>query len=169
MNGLAQRYGVSGLVGVRVMQVEDGRYVSPVQTDFVWQPGLLMAECPLHCSRTPGDHPGMVRFSCGLYAFLDMRLALRFAGERRKLSDLVMLVECCGRVVVHEHGLRAELARVAAVLDWAPLLWPSDLARSSPEAGTAADYFEVPLVDAGLAQQLIETQRAAWHCDRLAA
>ena len=78
-----------------------------------WEPGeWTVAQCPIERHQAP--HEGC---SCGLYAAKERNYALHLA--RRFLpgaaATVVGRVELAGKVIEHDHGYRAERARIAEV------------------------------------------------------
>jgi len=156
----AEHYGIEGLVGVRAITHYAGRYFSPVYGYCEWKRGIQRASCAIGCTTVPGEqHQG-----CGFHAFWEPHEAKLFVEHIRGTETCLVLIECFGRVVMHERGLRAERARIIAALDWDPRLifsaWPA-LAEhhelSMPLC--AARAFDVPLIDDAIAESLIQSQR----------
>ena len=156
----ADHYGIEGLVGVRAITHYAGRFFSPVYGYCEWKRGLHRASCAIGCITVPGDrHQG-----CGFHAFWEPQEAKQFVEHIRGSDTSLVLIECFGRVVLHERGLRAERARIIAALDWDPRAviggWPALSAYrelSTPAAASRA--FDVPLIDDCVAQNLIDSQR----------
>ncbi len=164
MNGpfetFAEYYSIEGLVGVRAITHYAGRFFSPVYGYCEWKRGILRASCAIGCLTVPGNrHQG-----CGFHAFWEPKEAKLFVEHIRGTEACLVLIECLGRVVMHERGLRAEQARIVAVLDWDPCTifrtWPA-LAehRELPMPVSAARAFDVPLIDDSAATDLINSQR----------
>jgi hypothetical protein len=108
-----------------------------------WAAGVTTARCPR--GHAP-PHPGC---TCGLHAHTD--LPARAGSPWRVLGAVVLW----GRVVVHEHGLRAEHARPVALLDEAGAHRP-DLRRA------AAGRHGIPLLPRDELLAYVE-----WHGDRV--
>jgi hypothetical protein len=108
-----------------------------------WAPGVTTAWCSRgHAAPDPGC-------TCGLHAHTD--LPARAGSPWRVLGAVVLW----GRVVVHEHGLRAEHGRPVALLD-EPGAHAAELRRAAAEA------YGIPLL--GRAELLAYVQ---WHGDRI--
>jgi hypothetical protein len=108
--------------------------------------------------------PGERHQGCGFHSFWEPREAKLFVEHIRGTETCLVLVECFGRVVIHERGLRAERARIVAAVDWDPRVmfgaWPMLCGHhelSLPVA--AARAFDVPLIDESAAESLIQSQR----------
>jgi hypothetical protein len=160
MSSFVEQFGVTGIVGVRAIVYFAGRFYSPVYGHCEWNRGVQTASCAIGCVTVPSDrHQG-----CGFHAHWEVDESKRFVEQIRGTADCLVLVECFGRVVVHEKGLRAEQARIIGVLDWDPrftfFTYPVLAAHSQSAVPTAAArYFDVPLVDEYTATDVIETQR----------
>jgi hypothetical protein len=152
--------GLEGVAGIRVLTHYAGRFYSPVYAHCQWGPGLQIASCAIGCQVVPSTR----HMGCGFHAFWDLAEAQGFVEQMRGTAVCLVLIECVGRVVVHEKGLRAEKARVAAVLDWDPTLAlqarSARAARSLSVPLAATWWFHVPLVEQSLAREVIEVQRA---------
>lgn len=85
--------------------------------------GWTRAECRLWATEPPGDgtphHAPVERCTCGFYALkaLDQPLLLMVAMNRRRFRSkgqgcIVGKVQLAGKVIEHDEGYRAELARV---------------------------------------------------------
>ncbi len=153
--------GISGLIGVRAIVYFAGRVYSPVYGHCEWTQGKQTASCAIGCSTVPSDrHQG-----CGFHAHWEVDESKRFVEQIRGTADCLVLVECFGRVVVHEKGFRAEQARIVGVLDWDPrftfFTYPLATAHTQPSVpNTAAKYFGVPLLDEFSATHAIQSQKA---------
>jgi hypothetical protein len=161
MNGyLADQYGINGVVGVRAIVYFAGRFYSPVYGHCEWNRGVQAASCAIGCASVPSDrHQG-----CGFHAHWEVDESKRFVEQIRGTADCLVLVECFGRVVVHEKGFRSEQARIVGVLDWDPrftfFTYPlGDNAHQPSVPVTASRYFGVPLLDEYTASDLIHAQR----------
>ena len=153
--------GVTGVLGVRAIVSFAGRFYSPVYGHCEWTRGLQRASCAIGCTVVPGDrHQG-----CGFHAHWDVDESKHFVEQIRGTADCLVLVECFGRLAVHEKGFRAEQARIVSVLEWDPRFkffvspW-GGRASTAPVPLAAARYFGVPLVNEGAAMVAIEQQRA---------
>ena len=155
---------IEGLLGVRAIVHFAGRFFSPVYGHCEWTRGVQQASCAIGCHTVPGDrHQG-----CGFHAHWNAADTQRFVEQIFGTADCLVLIECFGRVSMHEKGLRAERARIVAVLDWDP-------ARAfyiqCPPAGrqkisvpfAAARYFGVPMLDEQMANAAIDAQR--YRCE----
>ena len=159
-HAFADELGVTGVVGVRAIVYFAGRFYSPVYGHCEWTRGKQSASCAIGCSMVPSDrHQG-----CGFHAHWEVDESKRFVEQIRGTADCLVLVECFGRVVVHEKGFRAEQARIVGVLDWDPrftfFTYPVASGNNQPSVPlTAAKYFDVPLIDEYMASQTIQGQR----------
>lgn len=153
--------GITGLVGVRAIVYFAGRFYSPVYGHCEWTQGKQTAGCAIGCTTVPSErHQG-----CGFHAHWAVDESKRFVEQIRGTADCLVLVECFGRVAVHEKGFRAEQARIVGVLDWDPRFtffsYPLSTAHSQPSVpATASSYFDVPLLDEQAATQVIQSQKA---------
>lgn len=152
--------GVTGLIGVRAIVYFAGRFYSPVYGHCEWTQGKQTASCAIGCVKVPSErHQG-----CGFHAHWQVEESKHFVEQIRGTADCLVLVECFGRVVVHEKGFRAQQARIVGVLDWDPRLtfftYPLASAHSHPSvATTAARYFNVPMLDECSAMDAIQVQK----------
>ncbi len=155
-----EQAGISGLVGCRAIVYFAGRFYSPVYGHCEWSRGKQTASCAIGCATVPSErHQG-----CGFHAHWEVDESKRFVEQIRGTADCLVLVECFGRVAVHEKGFRAEQARIVGVLDWDPrytfFTYPLATAHMQPSVpSTAARYFGVPLIDEYTAIDAIRTQR----------
>jgi hypothetical protein len=158
--GFAEEFGITGVVGVRAIVYFAGRFYSPVYGHCEWTRGKQSASCAIGCSMVPSDrHQG-----CGFHAHWQVDESKRFVEQIRGTADCLVLVECFGRVVVHEKGFRAEQAKIVGVLDWDPrftfFTYPVVTGNNQPSVPlTAAKYFDVPLIDEYTADETIQGQR----------
>jgi hypothetical protein len=156
----AEEVGLTGVVGVRAIVYFAGRFYSPVYGHCEWTRGKQSASCAIGCSLVPSDrHQG-----CGFHAHWEVDESKRFVEQIRGTADCLVLVECFGRVVVHEKGFRAEQARIVGVLDWDPrftfFTYPVAAGNNQPSVPlTASRYFDVPLIDEYTASETIQGQR----------
>lgn len=159
--GFVEEAGITGLVGVRAIVYFAGRFYSPVYGHCEWTPGKQSASCAIGCAHVPSDrHQG-----CGFHAHWAVDESKRFVEQIRGTADCLVLVECFGRVAVHEKGFRAEQARIVGVLDWDPRFtffsYPLGATQRQPSVpNTASKYFEVPLLDEASATHVIQSQKA---------
>ena len=158
----AEHYGIEGIVGVRAITYYGGRFFSPVYGYCEWHRETQTAKCAIGCGTVPGDrHQG-----CGFHSFWAPPDAKRFVEQIRATEACLVLIECFGRVVMHELGLRAEKARIVAVLDWDPRTifasWrsPGQFSKLAVPM-EAVRAFQVPLIDEHAAEDLILSQREA--------
>jgi hypothetical protein len=157
---LVEELSLTGVVGVRAIVFFGGRFYSPVYGHCEWTRGLQAASCAIGCSSVPSDqHQG-----CGFHAHWGVEDSKRFVEQIRGTADCLVLVECFGRVAVHEKGFRAERARIISVLDWDPrysfFSYPIASTASQPSVPlTAARYFDIPLIDDQTAEATIQAQR----------
>jgi len=158
---LVEELGITGVVGVRAIVFFAGRFYSPVYGHCEWNRGTQQAACAIGCQTVPSDrHQG-----CGFHAHWEVDESKRFVEQIRGTADCLVLVECFGRVAVHEKGFRAEQARIVSVLDWDPrftfFTYPVATKHSQPSVPlTAAKYFAVPLINEMAAEEMIQLQRA---------
>jgi hypothetical protein len=156
----AEHFSIEGLLGVRAITHYARRFFSPVYGYCEWKRGAQTANCAIGCATVPGErHQG-----CGFHAFWEAQAARLFVEHIRGTETCLVLIECFGRVVIHERGLRAERARIIAAVDWDPRVmfgaWPmlsGHRELSMPVA--AARAFDVSLIDESAAESLIQSQR----------
>lgn len=147
----------TGILGSRAIVSFVGRFYSPVYGHHEWEKGINAASCAIGCQSVPSDrHQG-----CGFHAHRQVDETVKFVSQIRGTADCVVLIECFGRVALHEKGLRSQKARIVAVADWNPRDFLNGLVfdtfpdhRNIPLL--AADYFSVPLVSLDEAQSLID-------------
>jgi hypothetical protein len=157
---LVEDLGLTGLVGVRAIVSFAGRFYSPVYGHCEWTRGMQQASCAIGCTNVPGDH----HLGCGFHAHWEVDESKRFVEQIRGTADCLVLVECFGRLAVHEKGFRAEQARIVSVLEWDPRFkffvspW-GGRPSASPVPLTASKYFGVPLVNESAAAAAIAQQR----------
>jgi hypothetical protein len=87
-----------------------------------------------------------------------------FVEQIRGTADCLVLVECFGRLALHEKGFRAEQAQIIGVVAWEPrlknlLALPGERPAALSVPQSAAAYFGVPLVSEAAANGLIARQR----------
>lgn len=157
---LVEDQGLTGVVGVRAIVSFSGRFYSPVYGHCEWTRGLQHATCAIGCTAVPSDN----HVGCGFHAHWELDESKRFVEQIRGTADCLVLVECFGRLVIHEKGFRAAQARIVGVVEWDPSqrLHPSPWGgrpSATPVPPAAAHYFGVPLVNESAAEAAIAQQR----------
>lgn len=169
MSDFVENNGITGLVGIKAIVYFAGRFYSPVYGHCEWTQGKQTAACAIGCATVPSDrHQG-----CGFHALWEVDETKRFVEQIRGTADCLVLVECFGRIAMHEKGMRSEQARIVAVLDWDPrytfFTYPLATAHTQPSVPhTAVRYFGVPLIGEKEARDVVYTQRGFFIMNQLA-
>jgi hypothetical protein len=104
--------GIEPITAYRLWQVAPDGNLRSLFGELTWLPGAWMAA---HCDRSghSAPHEGC---TCGLYATRGLDDVLALAGTIETADAVVGRVELSGKVIEHDHGYRAELARVTEIL-----------------------------------------------------
>ena len=81
----------------------------------IWPAGPVSAEClsVTHIGEGPAPGPGC---NCGIYAYHRHEVEGEFLSIHAELDEVVGVIDAWGRIEVHESGIRAQHARVSALL-----------------------------------------------------
>lgn len=122
------------------------KFVSPAIQDFVWENDRIMTA---KCKYDPRHNPPEPTCSCGMYATYDFDIAKIY--NRISKLNILLLVEACGKTVMHELGFRSEEMRAVAAIDANTLSYPTLAAYQ------ASDFFGIPLLPFQAAIRVMNT------------
>lgn len=151
-------------LGFRAMYKKDGKYVSPTNTDYVWdETGVAVATCQR--TREWASYEGRLvkphergeswhseidiphrDCTCGIYAAFTFGSATLY--EKKQPQAVLFLVETYGKTIYYDLGMRSAKQRVRACVGNEQCL--SDT--------VAANYFQVPFMALDVAKVLMDIQ-----------
>ena len=144
-------------VGIRVFNFSSLGLFS-YAASYRWSPGWQPAATCLHQEEVPREDCGCGYHSCKSFNYLCAKV--EYGGL--KLHYIYALIEMRGKIVVQEHGYRAQFARVTHIVACQNILahllgtrMANDLERE------ASDFLKVPLISTRESGKILR-QSADW-------